>query len=94
MKQKFRKFTMVRVSEEMPSYMSHFDCGFDAIVDGTYSQLYGGGDVKSYSLYVLSKDRKEIVNSVSWYEEDQLTELLEQNREKAEELVEKYNILN
>lgn len=91
MKQKFRRFTKVHVCKKMPSYMSHFESDFDAIVEGTYSQLYGGTDIKSYSLYQLSNDGKKIVNNISWYEENQLTELPDQNRKPAEELIEKYN---
>jgi len=76
----------------MPDCMSHFDSDFDAIVEGTYSQLYGGNDIKQYSLYKLSADGKKIVNNISWYYESQLTELPDQNRELMEEMVELYNM--
>lgn len=89
MKQKFRKLTFVKVDDEMPPEMSHFPSGFIGIVDGTYSQLYGGDNIKSYSLYEI-KDNK-IVNQHAWYYEDQITELKEQDREKAEEMIEEYN---
>jgi hypothetical protein len=92
MKQKFKRLTMVHVCKEMPECMSYFESNFDAIVEGTYSQLYGGSDLKSYCLYQLSPDGKKIVNELSWYEEYQLSELPNQNREQAEELIEKYNL--
>ena len=90
MKQKFRKLTFVHISKEMPRSMSHFDSDFDGIVDGTYSQMYGGDDINSYSIYKI-KDGK-VVNSISWYYESQLTELEDQDREKAEDMIEEYNL--
>ena len=71
-KQKFPRYSKVYVCKEMPTYMSHFESDFYGIVNGTYNELYGGGDVDSYSLFVLDVAGK-IVNSISWYEEDQLT---------------------
>jgi hypothetical protein len=73
----------------MPKSMLHFDSDFDAIVNGTYSQLYGGTDIDSYSLYKISGDR--IVDSISWYKEDQLTLLSKQDINKAEEMIEQFN---
>lgn len=89
MEQKFRKLTFVYVCKEMPPEMSHFDSDFDAIVDGTYSQKYGGKDVKSYSLFRLQGGK--IVDRNAWYMENQLTELPFQDRAKAEELIEQYH---
>ena len=90
MKQKFRKLSFVRVCDEMPTGMKHFESGFDAIVDGTYSQICGGDDINSYSLYQLKNG--EVVNCISWYRENQLTALEENDRDKAEELIEAYNL--
>lgn len=90
LKQKFRKLTCVKVAEKMPPHMSHFDCGFVGIVDGTYSQIYGGSDVKSYSIYKVVGFK--IVNHISWYNEDQLTELSYQDREKSEGMIERYHL--
>lgn len=89
MRQKFSKLSFVRVCDEMPESMSHFDSGFNAVVCGTYSQEYGGTDVGSYSLYMI-KDGS-IVNRVSWYHEDQLTLLNNQDKDKAEQMIEDYN---
>ena len=90
MKQKFIKLTFVKVDDEMPEMMSHFDKGFIGIVDGTYSQLYGGNDINSYGLYKVEDGK--IVNRISWYYESQLTELEEQDRGKAEDMIEAYNL--
>ncbi len=90
MKQKFRKLSFVHVCKEMPSWMSHFPSDFDAIVDGTYSQIYSGDNIDSYALWQL-RDGK-VVNQLSWYKEDQLTLLDEQDRDKAEDMIEEYNL--
>ena len=90
MKQKFRKFTYVHVCKEIPDSMSGFDSDFDAIIEGSYSQLCGGDDIESYMLYKLENGK--IVNNLGLYEEDQLIALKAQNRDKAEELVEEYNL--
>jgi hypothetical protein len=90
MKQKFKKLTFVKVADEMPPMMSYFDKGFIGIVNGTYSQLYGGDNINSYCLYKVVDGK--IINQISWYYEYQLTELQEQNRELAEEMIEKYNL--
>jgi hypothetical protein len=87
MKQKFKIETFVHISEDAHPYG-----GYDGIIHGSYSQLYGGSNVQSYSVYILKG--KRVINIVSWYEEDDLTELEKQDREKAEELIEKYNCGN
>jgi hypothetical protein len=90
MKQKFPAFSFVHVQKEMPSWMSHFPSDFDAIVLGTYSQLFGGKDVKSYSLAQIYDG--VIINSISWYDEYQLSFLEEQDYLKAQEMVEDYRL--
>ena len=89
MKQKFGKLSFVKVCDEMPSHMRHFESGFDAIVCGTYSQLYGGTNVNGYSLYMIRDGI--IINRLAWYDEDQLTSLKNQDRDKAEQMIEDYN---
>lgn len=88
MRQKFRRLTFVKVCKELPAFMWHFHSDFIGIVRGTYSQMYGGTDIGSYSLYVVDGDK--VVNNISWYYESQLTELENQDREKAEEMIEEY----
>lgn len=88
LKQKFRKFTFVKVADELPANMSHFDKGFMGIVKGSYSQLYGTEDIKNYALFVLKNG--VIVNEISWYPEEILTLVPYQDRGFAEELLEDY----
>jgi len=89
MRQKFGKLTFVHVCEDMPETMKHFDSGFDAIIDGTYSQIYGGVNTYDYRVYKIENDK--IVNRISWYKENQLTLPEIQNKEKAEEMIEDYH---
>lgn len=89
MRQKFRMLSFVHVTNDMPIYMQHFPKGFKGIVHGTYSQMFGGENIKSYSIY-QTKDNK-IVNQISWYEENQLKLCKKQNRKLAEEMIEEYN---
>ena len=72
----------------MPPMMSHFDSGFEAIIDGTYSQIYGGDNIDSYSLFKIENGK--IVNHISWYKENQLSLLEVQDRDKAEDMIEEY----
>jgi len=90
MKQKFRKLSFVSVSKDMPNHMSHFPSGFDGVIDGSYSQKYGGDNIASYSIYMITDNK--IVNCISWYNEDQLTLSPNQDTEKAEEMIEAYNL--
>lgn len=90
MKQKFGKLSFVRVGEITNPCKSHFDSNFDAIVDGTYSQLHGGDDIQSYCVYKLKNGK--VVNKIAWYDESELTFLPNQDRDKAEQLIEDYNL--
>ena len=85
MKQKFRKLTSVRVKG---SLSNNTEC--DGIINGTYSQIFGGDDIDSYSVYIVEKDK--VVDCISWIEESQLTEVPNQDREKAEEMIEVFNL--
>ena len=89
MTQKFPKLTFIKVTSEMPQEMSHFEAGFEGIVEGTYSQMYGGRDVDNYSVWMIRNGK--VVNRISWYRENQLTALPEQSRERAEQMIEDYN---
>jgi hypothetical protein len=88
-KQKFPRGTRVKVDDEMPASMSHFECGFFGIVAYTYHQEYGGGNTRSYCLVVLDKNNWPI-NMISWYDESQLT-LVSYNLEAGLKIIEKYN---
>lgn len=63
---KFKMLDMVRVCDEMPPHMSYFDKDFYGIVSGSTNN-----NPKSYGLYKVENGK--IVNSISWYYEDQLT---------------------
>ena len=86
--QKFPRGARVKVTDEMPSYMSHFECGFEAIVEYTHGQKYDSSDIKNYSLIQLNENG-EPINSISWYEEGQLT-LLSDNTGEGKRLIEGY----
>jgi hypothetical protein len=90
MKQKFRKLTFVKVDDEMPKDMKHFEGGFIGIVAGTHSQEYGGSNTWDYSVYQIENGK--IVDEISWYNESQLTKQPNQDRKKAEEMIEEYNL--
>lgn len=66
--QKFHIGNIVKIADDLGSSMSHFESGCYAIVVGSYAELYGGDNVKSYSLKLLPSGRY-----VSWYKEHQLS---------------------
>ena len=80
----FRQLTFVHITDRMPSYMSHFQCGVDAIIES--STLTQGS--WEYSVFLLRDGR--IYTSVAWYEEDQLTELKHQDLLEAINLIQEY----
>lgn len=65
--QKFPVGTRVRIADDLGQSMSHFRKGCEATVEYTYAHMFGGDDVKSYSLMF---DNGE---SSCWYDEEQLT---------------------
>ena len=87
---KYARGSKVAVCKEMPASMSHFESGFNAIVEYTYAQKYGGDNVDSYSLIVLN-EKDEPINSISWYYENQLT-LISNDVSKGKEIIEKYEL--
>jgi hypothetical protein len=63
--------TLVRITKDMPSNMSHFSSDVEAVVEYTYASEYGDGlsDRHDYGLFIIG-DR----NSVSaWYPEELLS---------------------
>lgn len=98
MKRSTQKFPIdskvkVNVSKDKV-WMSHFDSGFTGIVRGTYHQLYGGGDRKSYSIYMLNKKETEIINCISWYDKDDLTLVKGWDRNIGRDMAEEYESEN
>ena len=90
MKQKFPTMSFVKVSDEMSMCMSHFPKDFIGIVHGSFSQLYGGSKTDEYILWKIENGR--VVDRLAWYPESVLTLCEEQDRIKAEEMVEEYNL--
>ena len=83
-RQKFLVGQRVHVSKDMPIYMDHFEKDFDGIVDH-YNN-------KEYSIAVIEDEK--VVNSISWYEENQLTSVEEvtlENIVKGLQMIEDYN---
>jgi len=92
-KQKYPRGTRVFISESMPSYMSHFESGCEAIVEYSYEQEFGDGELEEgeeheYSLILLNSEGRP-VGSSAWYEENQLT-LLDGTKEEGLLLIEEY----
>jgi len=88
-KQKFKRGTMVRVSDRLPQMMSHFHSGFFGIVEYSYKQEYGYGSNKDYSLIVLNS-KGEAISSICWYPEDCLT-AVSTDYASGKEIIEKYH---
>lgn len=71
--QKFKKYDLVRIADDLGPCMSHFTSGCDAIIIASYFDEYGGEDSDHhYTLYL------PLVNGVgggtsAWYYEEQLT---------------------
>lgn len=66
--QKFKRGNLVHIAKNLGPTMSHFDNDKDAVIIGSYADLYGGSDTKSYTVMFI-----ETGNECSWYEEHQLT---------------------
>jgi hypothetical protein len=67
--QKFKYGDLVKITNDIDNYMSHFPSGCEAIVLYSYSDKFGGSgyNKKQYCLYL------EDCGEVSWYDEHQLT---------------------
>lgn len=87
-KQKFSRGVRIKVCKEMPEIMLHFHSDFEAIVEGTYAELYGGDNIKEYSLIMLN-EVGEPINAVAWYWKSQLT-LINDNIEEGLKIIENY----
>ena len=81
--QKFKSYQFVRVAE------SCSNGGFAAIIHGSYADLFGGKDVKRYSLYKIEEDR--IVDCQAWYDERHLELIDGGGLEKAAEMMADYD---
>jgi hypothetical protein len=61
-----------------------------AIIDGTYSQIYGGKDIKAYSLFIIEGNK--ITNQCAWYDESKIKRAELQDKELAENMIEAYRL--
>ena len=86
--QKFPRGSRVKVGDDLPLYMFHFEKGFEGIVQYSYAQKYHGDNIDSYSLIVLNDNGKP-VNSISWYTENQLT-LISDDVGEGKRIIEEY----
>lgn len=86
--QKYKQFSCVWVSENLPSCMSHFPSGFIGIVHGTHSQLYGGKNVNDYSVYQVKGGK--IVNTFSWYPESTLRNIPYAPKSSVKRMIKNY----
>jgi hypothetical protein len=74
-KQKFFRGDLVQIADDLGASMRHFDKGCQAIVMGTYAELFADdNDVDNYQLYILPNK-----GPCAWYNTHQLT-LIEPNR--------------
>lgn len=71
--QKYYKGDYVRIAKDLGSSMSHFKNDCNAIIIGSYKDLYKGNNIKSYTVYIQN------YGTSAWYDENQL-ELIEKNR--------------
>ena len=71
--QKFHKGDLVQIAKDLGPTMDHFTSDCEAIVIGSYSDQFGGGDTKNYTLHLKG------MGKTSWYEEWQLT-LIKKNQ--------------
>ena len=86
--QKFFRGHRVKIADEMPRYMSHFECGIEAIIDHSYDDIYSGtSDSVKYAVLLLMPDGSK--RSVAWYDQDLLT-LVSDGRDAGEAILQSY----
>ena len=87
--QKFFRGQRVKIVDKMPLHMHHFPSGVEAIVEYSYSDVYGKEGRKEredvYSLFLLG----DYMSSVAWYNEYQLT-LINSDRDKDEQILQEF----
>jgi hypothetical protein len=83
-KQKFQRGDVVTIANEMPSFMSHFRCGCNAVVLGTYNDFYGKSKIDRYALHLEPDEDGHGGGHSSWYHECQLTLVIKNSLEYDE----------
>jgi hypothetical protein len=89
MKQKFFRGQRVRIADQFPVEMHHFEgrkC--DAIIDHSYSDVYGCGNYSDYGLIILPKRGNPYYSA--WYPERLLT-LVSDDRVAGEKIIQQHN---
>ncbi len=97
--QKFFRGQRVRVADDLGSMLRHFQSGCDAIVVGSYTgcdaivvgsytDQYGSAAGEDPEYTLLLKD-DGVMDTVSWYEESQLT-LVSDDRVRGEEILQRH----
>ncbi len=88
--QKFFRGQRVKIADEMPRSMRHFEKGCEAIVVGSYTDqcMRTADSDHKFTLCLLDKNGKPF-DRVSWYGEHQLT-LLSDDRRAGEDLLQAF----
>jgi hypothetical protein len=84
--QAFYRGERVKVADEMPTWMRHFECGCEAIVDHSYRDMHGPGGSNQFSLLLLLPEPRR----VAWYPAELLT-LMVGDRDEGEAILQQYN---
>lgn len=88
MDQKFKKYDFVHCVE-YDRHFALFGAEFDAIVEYSYNEQYGGRDeINDYSLFIIKNGK--VVSNAAWYDEDQLT-FVKKDVMMAEKMIEEYH---
>lgn len=88
MHQKYFRGYRVKIADKLPDCKSHFPTGIEAIIVGSYSDLYDDmpdtdeGEEHEYAVLLL----KEVPDHCAWYEESLLT-LVSKDRILGEKLL-------
>jgi hypothetical protein len=92
LKQKFFRGQMVRLCKIFPVEMAHFDGkGEIAVVEASYSDLYGLGNYSDFQLMVRCEIKgKERWHSSAWYHDSMMT-LVSDDRKAGEEIIQREN---
>lgn len=65
--QKFKHGDVVKIADEMPAWMSHFESGQEVCILSSYRDQFGGDNVNDYTVMFLDG------SICSWYPESLLT---------------------
>jgi hypothetical protein len=91
--QNFFRGHRVKVTEELPKNMNHFQSGCEAIIIGSYSDIYDSDAVHDhiYTLLLLIGN-EDLWYTSAWYPEKCLT-LMDNDRDTGENMIQEHKIL-